>query len=226
MKEELWLIWKEPVTRSRYKIGVLTFDNNMYTFKYLALELKEALKNGFSYFPGFEDNSKIYESDRLFANIETRLPNPTREDYLEILNLYDLEKNSSKMEILKATKGRLLTDNYEFVPVFDANKIEFDVAGTRHCPDVKKCKNILNINDKLLLEMAPENEYDAQAIKVIFRKEGKKYHLGYVPRYYSKELTKLLEKKMEYSAMIKNLNFESKISDEDITAEVKIIFNN
>lgn len=221
----MWLIWKQPETRRRYKIGCLIYEDGIYTFKYVDPELNDAVDAGFINFPGFENIRKTYKSSELFANIETRLPNVARADYLEILNLYNLEKNSTKLEILKATKGRLITDNYEFVPAFDVNKIEFDIAGTRHCPDVMKCKDLISINDKLSLELEPENEYDENAIKVVFNKENRKYHLGYVPRYYSKELSEMLKNNVEYSAMIQGLNFESEISDEDITAFVKLIFN-
>ncbi|MBQ9072152.1 MAG: HIRAN domain-containing protein [Bacilli bacterium] len=224
--KEMWLIWKHPETRRRYKVGTLNYDDKTYIFKYVNPELDDALKAEFNYFPGFEEINKVYTSNVLFANIETRLPNSSRKDYLEILNSYNLEHDSTKLEILKATKGRLLTDNYEFVPAFDTRKVEFDVAGTRHCPDVNDCKNKINVNDKLLLELESDNEYDKYTIKVILTKEGRKYHLGYVPRYYSKELTELLKNNIEYSAMIQSLNFESEINDEDITAFVKLIFNN
>lgn len=228
MKNEMWLIWKELKTRRRYKVGVLTYcdSKKIYSFKYSNPELDDALKAGFDYFPGFPDTTKEYINDTLFANIETRLPNKARPDYLEILNSYNLEKDSSEMDILKATRGRLITDNYEFVPAFDSNKVEFDVAGTSHCPDVKKCQDLLNMNDKLKLILEPKNKYDENAIKVIFNKNGKDYHLGYVPRYYAKELKELLVNNIEYSAMIQSLNFKSKLNDEDITAYVKLIFNN
>ncbi|WP_154889291.1 HIRAN domain-containing protein [Longibaculum muris] len=224
MNKEMWLIWKQPTTRRRYKIGSLIYDSDGYVFKYIEPELNDAKLAGFRYFPGFEDTSKEYKSKDLFANIDTRLPNNARADYLEILNSYNLEFDSSKLEILKATKGRLITDNYEFVVAFDTNKVEFDVAGTRHCPDVKECKQFININDKLSLELESDNKYDENAIKVIFHKNNKKYHLGYVPRYYAKELTELLKNKVEYSAMIQSINFESELTDEDITAYVKLIF--
>ncbi len=227
MKREMWLIWKEPIERRRYKIGILTYENEKYTFKYVDSELNDAIKVGFRDFPGFGNLHKTYESSELFANILTRLPNKSRPDYLALLNLYNLEIDSHELDILKATKGRLLTDNFEFVSAFGNTKVEFDVAGTRHCCDVKKCisKNLININDKLELELEPTNEHDSNAIKVLFSKNGKKYHLGYVPRYYSKELAQLLKDNVEYSAMIQSLNFESEISDEDITAYVKLIFN-
>lgn len=225
MNNEMWLIWKNPQTRRRYKIGVLTYNKQQYLFKYVNPELDDARKSGFGFFPGFDNIHKEYISKELFANIETRLPNPARPDYLEILNSYGLEKDSTKLEILKATKGRLLTDNYEFVPAFDKVKVQFDVAGTRHCPDVKKCLKLISVNDKLILELDQNNLYDKNALKVILIKNNKYYHLGYVPRYYSKELTELLKNNVEYSAMVQSLNFESKINDEDISVVVKLIFN-
>lgn len=118
MKNEMWLIWQHPKSRIKYKIGILTYDGKEYIFKYVNPELEDALKVGFDYFPEFEEADKQYQSSELFANIETRLPNLSRPDYLEILNAYGLEKKSTKLEILKATKGRLITDNYEFVPSF------------------------------------------------------------------------------------------------------------
>ncbi len=225
MCTKLWLIWKEPKTRRRFIIGILKFENEKYIFEYINPELNSAKENGFDFFPGFNNTNKKYESNELFTNIETRLPNPAREDYLEILNSYDLNVGAHKMKILEKTKGRLLTDNFEFVPAFDENKIEFEVAGTRHAVDLKKYKNLLKINDNIYLEEDPTNEYDKYAIKVLYKYKNKIFQLGYVPRYYTKDLTEMLNKKIAYSAKIKKLNFESLIRDENITVDVKLIFN-
>lgn len=226
MKIELWLIWKEPVSRRRFKIGILQKDEKKYIFKYVNPELDDARKNGFKFYPGFEDITKTYESESLFTNIASRLPNSKRKDYLEILNWYNLDINSSEIDILIATKGRLLTDNYEFVPAFNLNKIIFDVAGTRHSKDILKCRKMLKINDKLLLE--PENNVkDENAIKVVYVDENnERYEIGYVPRYYSKKILEILKNNVNYSAMVQSLNFDSSFFDEDITANVKLIINN
>lgn len=225
MKNELWLIWKEPISRRRYKVGVLCRNGNIYKFSYVNPELDDAKKVGFKYFPGFEDLTKTYESKCLFTNILTRLPNETRPDYLEILNCYNLEKDSDDFEILRATRGRTITDNYEFVPSFDSSKIEFDVAGTSHCKDINECKDYLRVNKKLYLEPEPNNINDKNAIKIIFKENDKVFHLGYVPRYYCKELLEKLNNGVEYSAMIQSLNLESQLSDENITANVKLILD-
>lgn len=225
MNNELWLIWKEPLSHRRFKIGILIKLNDGYEFSYVDPEFGEARKVGFNFFPGFNDLSKTYKNNELFINIASRLPNKGRIDYLEILNSYNLDKESSDFDILKATRGRTLTDNYEFVPAFDLNKIEFDVAGTRHCKDINKCKDFLKINRVLYLEPEPNNKNDENAVKVVLKENGKLYHLGYVPRYYSKELLNELNKGAKYSAMIQNLKFNSPFSDENIVANVKLIFD-
>lgn len=225
MNNELWLIWKEPLSHKRFKIGILIKLNDGYEFSYVDPELGEARKVGFNFFPGFNDLSKTYKNNELFINIASRLPNKGRIDYLEILNSYNLDKESSDFDILKATRGRTLTDNYEFVPAFDLNKIEFDVAGTRHCRDINKCKDFLKINRVLYLEQEPNNKNDENAVKVVLKENGKLYHLGYVPRYYSKELLNELNKGAKYSAMIQNLKFNSPFSDENIVVNVKLIFD-
>ena len=167
MINKLWLIWKDPIDRRRYKIGILERDDNYYYFKYVDPELNLAKEAGFDYYPGFEDTNKEYRNEKMFLNIENRLPNKKRPDYLEILNSYNLDIDSDSMEILKATKGRLVTDTYEFVEPFDQKKIEFDIAGTRHCEDLKECKNDIKVNDKLDLELDPNNVSDQYAIKII-----------------------------------------------------------
>lgn len=225
MNNELWLIWKEPLSHRRFKIGILIKLNDGYEFSYVDPELGEARKVGFNFFPGFNGLSKTYKNNELFINIASRLPNKGRIDYLEILNSYNLDKESSDFDILKATRGRTLTDNYEFVPAFDLNKIEFDVAGTRHCKDINKCKDFLKINRVLYLDPEPNNKNDENAVRVVLKENGKLYHLGYVPRYYSKELLNELNKGAKYSAMIQNLKFNSPFSDENIVANVKLIFD-
>ena len=52
MKNELWLTWKEPYSRRRYKVGVLSKEEKNYIFKYENPELDAATEKGFKYFKG------------------------------------------------------------------------------------------------------------------------------------------------------------------------------
>ena len=225
MQEELWLIWKEAISRRRYKIGSLIKYADSYEFIYTNPELDDATIAGFKFFPGFEDLTKIYQSETLFPNILTRLPNVARPDYLDILKRYDLTSGASDFEILKATGGKTFTDNYEFVSAFDTNQIEFTIAGTNYCKDLLKCKDILKLDDKLYLEQELDNISDSSAVKIIFKDNSKTYHLGYVPRYYSKKILAYLNNKIKYSLTIKSINIDSPLNDEKITVNVKLTFD-
>jgi len=219
---ELWLIWKQPETRRRYKIGSLTYDGNQYVFKYINPEIDDARKAGFTFYPGFNDINIEYRSNSLFPNIKTRLPNVKRPDYNEILKRYNLNVNSTIFEILEATRGRLITDTFEFVPAFNSNMIVFDVAGTRHASDIGIAKDIIELNDSIVLENDDNNLQDKYAIKVYVKKNNDKYHLGYVPRYYTKELREYLLNN-SYKAFISRLILNTVIKDDEIRVYVKLI---
>ena len=223
MKKELWLIWKNPNSRRRYTVGILTQHVDKFIFKYNEQVVEEISEQGFDYFPGFNNIKETYASENLFPNILNRLPNSNRDDYEEILNSYGLNMNNTFFEILERTKGRLLTDNYEFIPPFNKNKIEFEVAGINHCKDFEKCRDILKIGDKLSLELEANNQYDNNAIMVIFT-DKEKYKIGYVPRYYSEDLAKLLRKNIGYIAEINNIKIETLIKDESVSAKVELLF--
>lgn len=223
MNQHLWLIWRNPESRLRYKVGILTYDGKRYFFEYTNPELDNASETGFTYFPGFSRKEK-YTSDELFPSIKDRLPNPSRPDYLDMLNEYDLSGDASDWDILTATKGRLVTDDYEFVRPFTEKKVEFDVAGTRHREDYAQFKDILSTNDKVELVPEPTNEFDKNAIKVCLADADHQVHLGYVPKFYSKELSDLLKSGKKYSARVKKIQFGGDTHDNDITAEVQLIF--
>lgn len=221
--EKLLLIWKDPDSRTRYTIGELIKNDNEYLFHYVNPELNSALDKKFTTYPGFPNYEEEYKSENLFPNISGRLPNKKREDYIEILNYYDLENNAGDFEILKQTKGRLITDNFEFVPEFDKNKIEFEVAGTRYSKDLMKNKDKIKNDSVLRLEIV--NYKDEPAVKILTNVDNNFIELGYVPRYYAKEVANLLKDNVNYSAMIKKIRFDSQNPDENITASVKLLFD-
>lgn len=218
MSKKMWLIWKDPKTRQRYKIAVLSENKNNYTFSYIS-DIKEAQKKGFDFFPGFDEINKKYSEKELFTNIKGRLPNKARPDYKKILESYGLDESSTDMQILEKTRGRLRTDDFEFVAPFKDDFIEFDVAGTRYQDDMKKCKDKLKVGDTLLLKPEKENKQDKNAILILYD-EKINYKIGYVPRYYSGQLSKILKQDRNYCAKISKLNLEEQ-GNEVVTVEIE-----
>ena len=204
-------------------IGELIKNEDGYLFHYVNPELDSALDKNFTTYPGFPNYNEEYKSEELFPNILGRLPNKKRDDYIEIGNYYDLESNSNNFGILKQTKGRLITDSFEFVTEFDKNKIEFEIAGTRYSKELAKNKNKIKNDSNLILELVEYN--NEPAVKILTKVDNKLIELGYVPRYYAKEVANLLKDNVNYSAMIKKIRFDSQNPDENITASVKLLFD-
>lgn len=195
-KDYLYLIWKHPDTRRQYIVGALS-KNGCFEFEY-SYEIDKAVKAGFSHIAAFEDFNKKYTSEKLFPVFSSRLPDKKRRDISEILKKYNLNEYDEYL-LLKNSGARLPIDTFEFIdPIFDDEENvsrDFFIAGVRHyvpCSDEKCDFSNLNIalNDELVLKLEPDNTQDSFAVQ-IFSRNGDK--LGYIPRYYSKQVTKTLK---------------------------------
>lgn len=211
-KDYTYLIWKDPVSRRQYQIGILS-KNGSYEFKY-GFEIREAIEKGFKLLVAFDDIAMIYKNDIFFPAFASRIPDRRRKDIKSILNKYGLT-NYDEYELLKKSGGKLPIDDLLFIdPIIvsdDDNdetiEREFFIAGPRHylgC-EGKNCNYGLKIekDDELFLEFEPENENDKNAIKVIDKDNSK---IGYIPRYYNKELTELIKKGFKCSMKVTEYN--------------------
>lgn len=86
-------------------------------------------------------------------------------------------------------------------------------------------RDFKNSDDTVSTNIKVELEVDSIPSLNFFDENGKFFHLGYVPRYYCKELLNKLKQNIKYSAMIQSVNLESQLNDENITASVKLILN-
>lgn len=208
-RDYIYLVWKDPITRRQHRIAKLS-KNGKYEFEY-SFEIKDAIKSGFQLFIAFNDINKKYESNRLFPSFSSRIPDHRRKDIDKILKKYGLDEYD-EYKLLKRSGGKLPIDNLEFIdPIINngENPIErcFDIAGTRHylgCNGDNCDKAIdVDMNEVLKLKLEPNNKYDKFAIKIL-NKNGE--HIGYIPRYYSKELIELFKNGWEYTLTIKEIN--------------------
>jgi hypothetical protein len=202
-RDFLYLIWKDPESRRNYTVGKLS-RGNPYTFEYCE-EYKEAMEAGWELLKAFPEDKK-YTSPTLFAAFESRLPDPKRRGIDDILKKYGLDEFDG-YELLRKSTGRLPIDTYEFIdPIFPDDVTvmrEFYIVGIRHnarCHGVQRSDfPAVSLDDELELRPEPTNEYDSSAVAV-FAKQGEM--LGYIPRYYSEDISARLARGMTYDCSV------------------------
>jgi hypothetical protein len=223
-KDYLYLIWKSEQTRKQYIIGQLT-KNGQYEFQY-SEEVQSAIADGFKPLLCFPDLNKVYKDDRLFAIFKSRLPDRKRKNIQEILEKYGLMEYDDYM-LLKRSGARLPIDNLEFIdPILslDNNVTRiFFMAGVRHylnC-DGEECIRAIKVTrgDEVFLREEPENHHDQNAVQFLDT-SGKV--LGYIPRYYSREVSKLLKQGKKIVCHIYNVD-KNKNCNECIKIIMKIV---
>jgi len=224
-KDYIYVIWKEPVSRRQFIIGELV-KNGKYEFFY-GHEVINAIEKGFDLLIEFDDLEKVYYCDELFPTFASRLPDKRRRGIEKILNKYGLNE-FDKYELLKRSGAKLPTDNIEFIdpmPQEIENEMTryFYIAGPRHyigCNEGNNCEDSIDVKstDKLYLELEPSNKYDKFAIQVI---NSNKEILGYIPRYYSENLSNFIKNGYKYDLMASLVN-KNKNCNECIKVKLKV----
>ena len=218
----LFLIWKADERRGEnIPIGRLDFDAGIYVFQYIE-GLKKARKLGFSFLPEFPDLLKTYESRELFPLFANRLMSPKRRDFNGLIEALGLVKSDSPLfylEVLGRSTGRKATDRFRLFlkPEKEGNEFTITCFTTGLSRDsfyesVRNSFQLLERGDEIRLVSEKENEYDKYAIKVLHKDD---YELGYVPAFYSTELSPLLERNTLLSCKIQKINrpFEAWLPD-------------
>lgn len=222
-KDYMYLIWKSEKSRRQYIVGELS-KNGEYEFKY-GEEVNEAIKDGFTPFMPFADINKMYNSTELFPVFLSRLPDRKRKDIDKILIKYGMEEYNP-YQLLKISGARLPIDNLQFIdPILDYQNAfdrQFYMAGARYylgCDGNDCNKSIqVRVGEEVYLIKEPENLYDPNAIKVI---NYKKELLGYIPRYYSKAFTNILDRKRDYVCNVTSIN-QDKCCSECILLKINV----
>ncbi len=217
-RDYIYMIWKDPKTRRNFTVAELS-KNGTFKFRYTH-DIEKAIEHGFEPLLSFNDINKTYENNIMFPVFSSRLPDRKRRDIDEILKKYELKEFDSYL-LLKRSGAKLPIDNLEFIdPILSTNekvKRIFYVAGSRYYLKNKDIKYI-KIGDILTLKAEYENEKDPNAIKIL---NDKGLHLGYIPRYYSKNIKEAFA--INKKVICKIINIENdNINNEFIKVEMTI----
>lgn len=227
-RDYIYLVWKEPITRRNYVVGELS-KNGQYEFKY-GYEINEAIEKGFEPLISFQDINRTYKRDTLFPTFTSRLPDRKRRGLEKILLKYGL-KEYDAYKLLKRSGARLPIDNIEFIdPIPEESEEDikrvFYVAGSRHYIDCKNnfCQTTINVQvgEELRLQLDVENEYDKYAIKIL---DTNSNILGYIPRYYSKNLSNYIKNNSNYTCKLLEFN-KDKVCNECMKVELIVHVKN
>lgn len=130
---ELVVTWQHPAERSISPVGLLSFDGQTYTFRYIRNALTVP---GFRPFLGFPHLEWCYTSTRLFPLFAQRAMAPRRPDFTRWVHRLGLPEDASPWEQIARSGGRRQGDTIQLFPVpriSDGHlECDFLVHGMRH----------------------------------------------------------------------------------------------
>ncbi len=176
-------------------MGRLTRDEGMYRFVYT--RGAETLPN-FRPFGRMSDLHSGYRSEQLFPVFANRVlakSRPEYSDYLEWLGLSGVEHDA--LDELARTGGLRATDSLEIVPCPEPTparnyEVYFFCRGLRYQhPEIRQRALQVKAGERLYLMHDLQNPHDEKAL--LMRTDDPITVLGYTPRYYSAEFSRLVE---------------------------------
>lgn len=198
MISELILIWQNPNSRKWVPVGKLLYGNGKYIFKYTEGAKQEEEFVPFGRMSSLEDS---YESTELFAIFKNRLLSKSRPEYSDYLNWLGLEKeNVSPLEELSRTGGIRATDSLQLFKFPEKSngryEVKFFAHGISHLSPtyIERVKH-LSEGNKLFLMKDIQNKRDHLALAL--RTDDPPEIVGYCPRFFIHDFTKLIEKNGE-----------------------------
>jgi hypothetical protein len=213
--DSLFVAWQQPSTREWIPVARLDWDGEEYRFSYTQGALRAESFEPFGRMKGLRVS---YHSAELFPFFLNRLISKSRpeyEDYLTWMNFNS--SNSAPIFMLGMTGGLRGTDSIELFPMPKRNaagtlEIDFFARGLRHfnqtCVDAA---NSLVSGDRLLLVKDLQNDVDTFAL--FMRTENPIHLVGYVPRFYAKDLGKLLQRfPSEVEVRVQRVNPDAPLS--------------
>lgn len=204
---KIYLTWKKTFESSRRIVAILEKKENSYKFYYIKENIELAKKEGFQYYPAFQDLDKIY-TENVLENFQRRLLNPARRDYKDFLSYWEANDYEDNIfALLGLTGAKLLTDNFEFIAPHDEMPARFLTNVSRiNLSDknvVDEAKTLSNneLQKRLSLVQDKTNSYDNKAIKVLFDKNT----LGFIKSIHCHNIYNALEQQKQVSFEVKNV---------------------
>jgi len=212
--KELFLAWREPEKREWIVVGKLWQKDEKYYFGYTKGVYKAKESGNFNEFGLMQELDKIYVSDEIFPIFKNRILNKSRPEYSDYIKWLGFEKEISPLEELARTNGLRATDSLQ---IFEKPKpkdgkyiIYFFSHGIRHLPLTYQYRiEHLKEGERLYIAKDIQNRYDKFAL--MLRTDDPVEIVGYIPRFYTKDINNLLEinGELELKVNIEKINLDA-----------------
>ncbi len=201
--KSLYLAWRSPTKAKWYPVGRLTL-NDHYEFEYIEGAKRAQEECNFVPLENFPEIGQKYQSDDLFPMFSNRLMPPNRPEYKHYLEYMNLPQNQDDpIVILARSGGRSVTDTFELFTqpeILDGSlHIHFFSHGVTHLPKTSLERiGKLEAGEPLKLMHDLQNVYDPHALclrtdDTTSRWENDLHILGYIPRYFIKDILEILQ---------------------------------
>jgi hypothetical protein len=207
---QLYVAWKQPDSGGWIPVARLEQTaSGTYRFNYTQGAYRAS---NFYPFSGLERLDVVYESASLFPMFSNRLISKSRPEFPDYLRWLGLAQGSTDaMSMLALTGGIRGTDSLElFRPAETCEngeyRLDFFVRGLAILPqEVISLIGGLKEDDRLLLMKDSQNPDDPHAMA--FRMNNPVFLAGFCPKYYVKDLGKLLQyARSELAVKVKCVN--------------------
>jgi hypothetical protein len=195
MTKRLFLAWQDPETRRWLPVGQLSRDRDDFRFVYTR---GAESSDRFVPFGRMTDLHAVYVARELFPLFSNRLLPKSRPEYRDFLTWLGLDPGADDvLELLSKSGGARATDTLQVFscpePTPDnAYTVEFFSHGIRHLTDEARERiESLVPGERLFLTQDLQNPSDPTAL--LLRTGDPMSILGYCPRFYSAEFSKLAE---------------------------------
>ncbi len=185
----LFLAWQNPLDRTWFPIGRLTFDGTSYQFLYIQGIVAAQQQCGFRSLPSFPELDLVYQSPELFPLFANRLLRRSRPDYADFLRWLNISTHQDDpMAMLAKSGGQRATDTLFVFPCPEPDEngfyhFHFFAQELLNLPPLSANRiSRLQMGEVLHLVGDPENPYDRRAL-MLFTEDD--YLVGYCPRYLS-----------------------------------------
>lgn len=191
----LFVAYQDSATRQWAPVARLTREDGRYHFAYTR-GVREF--RNFVPFGRMTDLNAEYVSETLFPLFANRVLPKSRPEYGDYLSWLGLSQAShDALEELARTGGLRATDSLELIPCpapTEGNRYEvfFFARGLRHLgKDSQERALTLATGERLYLAQDLQNGFDNTAL--LLRTGDPVTLVGYAPRYYSRDFTRLIE---------------------------------